>query len=196
MARILVVDDEANIRTMVRIALEKAGHTVEQAADGPEGIERFRDGADWDVVLLDQRMPGMEGLEVLREMRNRDPLARVVMIHHPPLRGGRMPILRGLDDFSAFEAVVAECGAELVLHGHTHRIMARRLPSAATRNAAGYAPVLGAPSVSAAAPDASHRACYYLIHLAREGGLWRTEWRARGLAMGGREIVEREAPRL
>ena len=123
-------------------------------------------------------------------------LARVVMIHHPPIRGGRAPVLRGLDDFSAFQAVIAECGAELILHGHAHRVMARRLPSPATRNASGYVPVLGAPSVSAAAPDAAHRACYYLIRLARDGDLWRTEWRARGPAMGGSEIVEREAPHI
>jgi 3',5'-cyclic AMP phosphodiesterase CpdA len=123
-------------------------------------------------------------------------LARVVMIHHPPLRGGRTPILRGLDDAGAFEAVVAECGAELILHGHTHRVMARRLASLASRNAAGHAPVLGAPSVSAAAPDAAHRACYYLIRLERKGGLWRASWRARGLAMGGRGIAEREAPHI
>jgi 3',5'-cyclic AMP phosphodiesterase CpdA len=138
---------------------------------------------------------GAAQLEALAAMlKETAGLARVVMIHHPPLRGGRMPILRGLDDAHAFEAVVRECGAELILHGHTHRTMARRMPSPATRNAAGYAPVLGAPSVSAAAPDAVHRACYYLIRLSREGGLWRTQWRARGPAMGGREIVEREAP--
>jgi 3',5'-cyclic AMP phosphodiesterase CpdA len=121
-------------------------------------------------------------------------LARVVMIHHPPLRGGRAPALRGLNDAAAFEAVIAEHGAELILHGHTHRAMANRLPSRATRNAAGFVPVLGAPSVSAAAPDAIHRACYYLIELSRHGEQWRTPWRARGFAMGGREIAERHAP--
>jgi len=123
-------------------------------------------------------------------------LARVVMIHHPPMRGGEAPLLRGLDDAGAFEAVVARHGAELVLHGHTHRIMAHSLPSGATRNAAGVVPVLGAPSVTANAPDAIHRACYFLVRLERQGELWRTDWRARGLAMGGREIAEREAPAI
>lgn len=80
MARILVVDDEANIRMMIRMALQKAGHVVEQAADGPEGLDRFGDGGAWDLALVDQRMPGMEGLDVLREMRRRDPDARVLMI--------------------------------------------------------------------------------------------------------------------
>ncbi len=106
-----------------------------------------------------------------------------------------MPVLRGLDDARDFREVVEAHGAELILHGHAHRVLARRLASRGARNAAGFVPVLGAPSASAAAPDAEHRACYYLIRLDREGGQWRTQWRARGMAMGGREIAEREAPR-
>lgn len=80
MARILVIDDEANIRMMIRMALQKDAYLVEQAADGPEGLAKFGNGGAWDLVLVDQRMPGMEGLEVLREMRYRDPKARIVMI--------------------------------------------------------------------------------------------------------------------
>lgn len=80
MARVLVVDDENNIRLMVRIALQAVGHEVEVAADGAEALAKFADGAGWDLVLLDQRMPGMEGLQVLEEMRRRDRAARVVMI--------------------------------------------------------------------------------------------------------------------
>ncbi|MBC8103327.1 MAG: response regulator [Cytophagales bacterium] len=80
MARILVVDDESNIRMMLKLALVHVGHEVETASDGYEGLERFGSGAGWDLVLLDQRMPGMEGLDVLREIRRRDPAARVVMI--------------------------------------------------------------------------------------------------------------------
>ncbi len=80
MARVLVIDDENNIRLMVRIALKAAGHEAETAADGIEGLAKFATGSDWDVVLLDQRMPGMDGLQVLAEMRKRNSLARVVMI--------------------------------------------------------------------------------------------------------------------
>lgn len=80
MARILVVDDENNIRLMVRLALQAAGHEVETAADGPEGLDKFGAGMGWDLVLLDQRMPGLTGLDVLREMRQRQPAAQVVMI--------------------------------------------------------------------------------------------------------------------
>lgn len=80
MANILVVDDENNIRTMIRLTLERVGHTVETAADGDEGLRKFGDGLGFDLVLLDQRMPGLEGLEVLRQLRYHSPGAKVIMI--------------------------------------------------------------------------------------------------------------------
>jgi len=80
MAKILIVDDESNIRMMLRLALQHVGHTVELAADGYEGLEKFADGAGWELVLLDHRMPGMEGIEVLKELRLRDKRTPVVMI--------------------------------------------------------------------------------------------------------------------
>lgn len=79
MAHILVVDDELNIRMMMRLALQHSGHDVEMAADGQEGLEKFGNGDGWDLVLLDQRMPGLEGIDVLKQMRYHDPNARVIM---------------------------------------------------------------------------------------------------------------------
>ena len=79
MANILVIDDENNIRLMVRLTLQHSGHNLQTAADGAEGLEKFGTGAEWDLVLLDQRMPGIDGLTVLREINRRDPQARVVM---------------------------------------------------------------------------------------------------------------------
>jgi DNA-binding response OmpR family regulator len=80
MARVLIVDDESNIRMMLRLALEHVGHTVGQAADGFEGLEKFGSGEDWDLVLLDHRMPGMEGLEVLKKLREVRSNIHVIMI--------------------------------------------------------------------------------------------------------------------
>ncbi len=78
--RILVIDDEDHIRRVMRMTLEAAGYEVGEAADGPRGLEAFGDGSAWNAVLLDQRMPGMDGLETLRRMKERRADARVIMI--------------------------------------------------------------------------------------------------------------------
>ena len=77
-------------------------------------------------------------------------LARVILIHHPPLSRGGSPPLRGLDDAREFERTIADYGAEAILHGHTHKRMVHYLPSSATRREGGLVPVIGAPSASAA----------------------------------------------
>ncbi|HYU98562.1 MAG TPA: response regulator [Pyrinomonadaceae bacterium] len=77
--RILIIDDEENIRRVTRLTLQAAGYEVGEAADGERGLEAFGDGSSWDAVLLDQRMPGMDGLEILRHIKNRQPEARVIM---------------------------------------------------------------------------------------------------------------------
>ena len=78
--RILIVDDEEHIRQMVRLTLETAGYEVSEAADGSQGLASFGDGSAWDAVLLDQKMPGMDGLETLRRIRERSASARVIMV--------------------------------------------------------------------------------------------------------------------
>src|SRR6266700_3156261 len=80
MAKIIVIDDESNIRMMIRFSLQHVGHEVDLAIDGEDGLRMYRDGQKYDLVLLDQRMEGMVGLEVLKEIRLRNPFARVIMI--------------------------------------------------------------------------------------------------------------------
>jgi len=77
--RILIIDDEENIRRVMRLTLQAAGYEVGEADDGERGLEAFGDGSGWDAVLLDQRMPGMDGLETLRHINERDATARVIM---------------------------------------------------------------------------------------------------------------------
>jgi DNA-binding response OmpR family regulator len=79
-ARILIIDDETNIRTMIRLSLQHAGYEVDVAADGNEGLLKYGDGKFWDLVLLDQRMPGMAGIEVQREIYRRNPDAKLILI--------------------------------------------------------------------------------------------------------------------
>jgi DNA-binding response OmpR family regulator len=77
--RILIIDDEENIRRVTRLTLEAAGYEVGEASDGERGLEAFGDGASWDAVLLDQRMPGMDGMETLRHIKQRRVEACVIM---------------------------------------------------------------------------------------------------------------------
>jgi 3',5'-cyclic AMP phosphodiesterase CpdA len=119
-------------------------------------------------------------------------LARVVLIHHPPIARGARP-LRGLSDAAGFERIVRDCGAEAILHGHTHKQHVRSLPSRAARTVGGDVPVLGAPSAAAAARDPRYRAAYHLVRLQRDGERWRVSARARGLALESGAIGEREA---
>src|SRR5678815_623723 len=78
--QVLIIDDEENIREMTRLALEAAGYGVGEAASGLEAFAVI--GADdaWDAVLLDQKMPGMVGTEVLRRLKVMLPKAPVIMM--------------------------------------------------------------------------------------------------------------------
>lgn len=80
MARILVMEDARNIRRMVELALKQDGHQVQCAEDGARGLQAFGTGEDWDLVLVDQQMPGATGAEVIVEARRRDSDARLVMM--------------------------------------------------------------------------------------------------------------------
>ncbi len=67
--RVLAVDDDRNSRRMLRAMLEEAGFAVETAGDAAEALERLRDAQGIDVVLMDKRMPGMDGSEGIRRIR-------------------------------------------------------------------------------------------------------------------------------
>ena len=69
MSRVLVIDDDAAVRESMRRMLSQAGFTVRVAETGEEGFELARDGA-FDVVLSDMRLPGLSGLDVLRQLRD------------------------------------------------------------------------------------------------------------------------------
>lgn len=68
MALVLVVDDEPDIRELVRVNLEQAGHRVVTAADGSEALARVREETP-DALFLDVRMPGVDGWAVLEELK-------------------------------------------------------------------------------------------------------------------------------
>jgi DNA-binding response OmpR family regulator len=65
---ILLVEDDATIREMTQLSLERDGFVVATAADGPAGLEAFRAGSP-DLVLLDVMLPGLDGVSVCRAIR-------------------------------------------------------------------------------------------------------------------------------
>ena len=68
--RILLVDDEQSIQTLLTYPLRKEGYDVVSALDGQEALERFREGS-FDLVVLDLMLPQVDGFEVCRQLRAR-----------------------------------------------------------------------------------------------------------------------------
>lgn len=67
--KLLVVDDEENIRFLFKEELEEEGYEVEVASNGLEAIEKIKTSA-YDLVILDIKMPGMNGIQALSEIKN------------------------------------------------------------------------------------------------------------------------------
>jgi DNA-binding response OmpR family regulator len=76
--RVLVVDDDPDLRDMLHLTLAEEGFQVVAAADGPSAL-RVVDEASADLVVLDVMMPGMDGMEVCRRMRQRSPLPIIML---------------------------------------------------------------------------------------------------------------------
>lgn len=85
MARILVIDDEADFRETLRATLEQAGHEVLEAGNGVEGIRMHRAESP-ELIITDIIMPEMEGIETILELRRHDPAAKIIAISG----GGRL----------------------------------------------------------------------------------------------------------
>lgn len=76
---ILVVDDEEDFVEMLSLRLEDAGHRVRSAFDGDAGLAAL-DKAECDVVLLDIRMPGKDGITVLKTIKTVHPVVEVILL--------------------------------------------------------------------------------------------------------------------
>jgi 3',5'-cyclic AMP phosphodiesterase CpdA len=126
--------------------------------------------------------------DLLRDLGARG-LCRVVLVHHPPTPRSE-PWRRRLVDGPALCALLAQAGAELVLHGHVHRAARDAIPSAR-----GPIPVLGVPATSAAV--SSRRGAYQLFGIARDGaGGFAITRELRELAATGDAVVSGGAERL
>ena len=78
--RILIVDDERPLSLALQKLLCAMGHEVECASDGPSGLAQVKRGRPFDLIMLDHRMPGLSGLEVLEAIKGHDPKVSVLMM--------------------------------------------------------------------------------------------------------------------
>jgi DNA-binding response OmpR family regulator len=91
-ARILLVDDEQSIQTLLSYPLRKDGYHVTGAHDGSEALERF-DEARFDLVILDLMLPKLDGVEVCRQLRSRSQVPIIMLT----AKGSEMDKVAGLE---------------------------------------------------------------------------------------------------
>ena len=101
MANILIVDDEKSIRKTLREILEYEGYNVDEAQDGQESLNMVKEG-DYDVVLLDIKMPKMDGMEALEKILQAEPDTPVIMVSgHGTIDTAVEAVKKGAFDFVA-----------------------------------------------------------------------------------------------
>jgi DNA-binding NtrC family response regulator len=105
---VLVIEDEATLAKNIQRFLERAEHDVQVCSSGEEGLERF-DSFQPDVVLLDYRLSGMDGLEVLRSIRNRDANVKIIfMTAHGNVETAVDAMKSGANEFLTKPVALAE----------------------------------------------------------------------------------------
>jgi 3',5'-cyclic AMP phosphodiesterase CpdA len=169
-------------------------------ADGPDLFPSLRVRGNLALIGLSTARPSAPGfatgrlgrhqlqrLERLLVETGERGLFRTVLVHHPPLPGTEKWRKR-LTDNEALCGIMARCGVELVLHGHTHRATVDRLETAV-----GMAPVIGVTSASAIGHKPGRAAEYNLYRLSRTGQGWKVTISVRGFAVRqGRFVARRE----
>lgn len=130
MARVLLVEDDGGIRAALRLLLEDDGHEVVEAADGEEGIDRFRAGGA-DLAIVDLMLPGIGGLEVVRALRSASALPILVCTAQTDSHDVVAGLEAGADDYVTKPFVPKELAARV--RAHLRRL--QREPGAAARTA-------------------------------------------------------------
>jgi two-component system OmpR family response regulator len=107
---VLLVDDEEDFRVALQERLQMRGYTVDAAPTGEKGLE-ILGHQDFDVVVLDLRMPGIDGLMCLKEMKAMKPLVEVVLLT------GNGTVQSGIEgmELGAFDYVLKPCPMDELL---------------------------------------------------------------------------------
>ncbi|MEM3798214.1 MAG: response regulator [Candidatus Bathyarchaeia archaeon] len=98
-ARILIVDDDENIRKVLAMILEDEGYTVDQAETAKQAIEKTRRNF-YNVALIDIRLPDMEGIELLTKIKDTMPrMRKIIVTGYPTLQNAIEAVNRGADAY-------------------------------------------------------------------------------------------------
>ena len=98
-ARILVIDDDENIRKVLETILEDEGYIVETAETAKKGIEES-EKAFYNLALIDVRLPDMEGIELLSKLRSTKPkMRKIIVTGYPTLQNAVAAVNKGADAY-------------------------------------------------------------------------------------------------
>jgi DNA-binding NtrC family response regulator len=98
-ARILIIDDDENIRKVLQAILEDEGYIVETAETAKKGIEKSEKGT-CNLALIDVRLPDMEGIELLTRLRNTKPkMRKIIVTGYPTLQNAVSAVNKGADAY-------------------------------------------------------------------------------------------------
>jgi len=98
-ARILIVDDDENIRKVLKTILEEEGYAVDEAEDAKKAIEKSRRNV-YNLALIDIRLPDMEGIELLTRMKDKVPkMRKIIITGYPTLQNAIEAVNRGADAY-------------------------------------------------------------------------------------------------
>ena len=139
--RILIVDDESEMRLALKATLERERFATVTASDGAEGLARFQEGG-FDLVISDVKMPKMGGVELLRALKRRSPATEVIMMTaYGDIDNAVETMKEG-----AFDYLLKPFSADILLSA-VHRAFLDREPAAPRR-----APQASAPSILTESP--------------------------------------------
>ena len=98
-ARILIIDDDENIRKVLQAILEDEGYAVDTAETAKKGIERS-EKAFYNLALIDVRLPDMEGIELLSKLRGTKPkMRKIIVTGYPTLQNAVSAVNKGADAY-------------------------------------------------------------------------------------------------
>lgn len=170
MARLLVIDDEANLRHTLSYALRQEGYEVLTAGDGDEGLALFRQAAP-DLVILDVMLPGQDGFEVCRRLRRESDVPVVMLTARDTELDKIVGLEIGADDYLAKPFSMRELIARVraLLRRTTRRAEA---PASGTLERAGIAVDTARRQIRAGAKEVDLKPKEFdlLVHLMSHAG--------------------------